>query len=172
MTRTITALFDARADAEAAQNRIKTADVGASAIAIHDKTSPGFHATGKSTPQDPGVWATIKHAFLPDEDRHTYEEGMRRGGFLLTADVPDDHVADVVRVLEEADTVDIDNRAEAWRSSGWDNSAGAQENSAGDAKDSFLYGTREADRGGAGVRSYVSPVSFEEQMRNRDDCIG
>ena len=171
MIRTITALFDARADAEAAQNRIQAADMGASAVVIHDKTSPGFPA-GKSTRQDPGMWATIKHAFLPDEDRHTYEEGMRRGGFLLTADVAEEHVADVVRVLEEADTVDIDSRADTWRASGWDASPASSASGAVDAEDPFFFGTREADRGGAGVRSYVSEVPFEEQMRKRDQQIG
>ena len=66
------------------------------------------------------MWGSIKHAFLPDEDRHTYEEGVRRGGFLLTADVDDSNVDAAVKVLEEANTVDIDDRAQQWRSSGWD----------------------------------------------------
>ena len=115
MTRTITALFDDRADAEAAKNRLAAAHVDAGHVSIHDKTSPGFHTTGRSTTQDVGMWASIKNAFLPDEDRHTYEEGVRRGGFLLTADVSEEHVDDAVRVLEEADTVDIDERAGEWR---------------------------------------------------------
>ena len=120
MTRTITALFDRRADAEAAENRLKASNVEAGHISIHDKASPGFHATGRSTTKDPGIWGSIKNAFLPDEDRHTYEEGVRRGGFLLTADVDDERVDDAVRVLEEAGTIDIDERTEQWRSSGWD----------------------------------------------------
>ena len=120
MTRTVTALFDQRSDAEAAEARLKAANVDASHIYIHDKTSSGFHATGHSSTTEPGMWASIKNAFLPDEDRHTYEEGLRRGGFLLTADVDEEHVDAVVRVLEEADTVDIDDRAGEWRSNGWD----------------------------------------------------
>ena len=120
MTRTVTALFDQRSDAEAAEARLKAANVDASHIHIHDKTSSGFHATGHSSTTEPGMWASIKNAFLPDEDRHTYEEGLRRGGFLLTADVDEEHVDAVVRVLEEADTVDIDDRAGEWRSNGWD----------------------------------------------------
>lgn len=120
MTRTITALFDHRSDAEAAQNRLKAAHVEAGHIGIHDQASPGFHAAGRSTTQEPGIWGSIKNAFLPDEDRHTYEEGVRRGGFLLTADVSEEHVDEAVRVLDESGTVDLDDRTQQWRSSGWD----------------------------------------------------
>jgi uncharacterized protein YjbJ (UPF0337 family) len=119
MTRTITALFDDRGDANAAQERLRQSQVDADHIRIHDKQSEGFHETGHSTHEHRGIWASIKNAFLPDNDRHTYEEGVRRGGYLLTVDVEDDAVAEAVRVLEDANTVDIDERAEGWRSSGW-----------------------------------------------------
>jgi uncharacterized protein (TIGR02271 family) len=199
MTRTVTALFDKRSDAEAAEARLKAANVDASHISIHDKTSSGFHATGHSTTQDPGMWASIKNAFLPDEDRHTYEEGVRRGGFLLTADVGEEHVDDVVRVLEEADTVDLDDRAGEWRSSGWDYAPGAAIGGAGLGADAGAYayasdkdvrgadvageqsipvveeqlvvGKREVDRGGARVRSYVTEIRVHEQVRLRDEKI-
>ena len=170
MTRTITALFDDREDAEAAQERLKQSRVDADHVRIHDKASPGYSDTTRSTHEDRGIWASIKNAFLPDEDRHTYEEGVRRGGFLLTADVDDDAVADAVRVLEEANTVDIDDRAQSWRSSGWDyeaGTAGASASSYGAASDGPLselddsdaayvpaYGRRDLDRGSSRVRSY------------------
>ena len=193
MTRTVTALFDKRSDAEAAEARLKAANVDASHISIHDKTSSGFHATGHSTAQDPGMWASIKNAFLPDEDRHTYEEGVRRGGFLLTADVDEDHADEVVRVLEAADTVDIDDRAGKWRSSGWDYAPEAVATGAGAyaygtdkdvrgtdvvgeqsipiVEEQLVVGKREVDRGGARVRSYITEVPVDEQVRLRDEKI-
>ena len=120
MTQTITALFDQRSDAEAAKERLKQSNVDAGHISIHDKTSSGYKAEGYSSTKEPGLWGSVKHAFLPDEDRHTYEEGVRRGGFLLTADVDHSNVDDAVRVLEEANSVDVDDRAKQWRTSGWD----------------------------------------------------
>ena len=194
MTRTITALFDQRADAEAAQNRLKDANVDVSHINIHDKTSSGFHAIGHSTTQEPGIWGSIKNAFLPDEDRHTYEEGVRRGGFLLTADVGEEHVDEAVRVLEEADTVDIEDRSQQWRSSGWDYAPGAAmgagaatggygtdkttggtdiagEQSIPIVEEQLVVGKREVDRGGARVRSYVTEIPVHEQVRLRDEKI-
>lgn len=51
---------------------------------------------------------------------------MRRGGALLTADVDEHQVDEAVRVLEEdSNSIDIDERAGEWRSSGWDYEPGA-----------------------------------------------
>ena len=170
MTRTVTALFDTRADAEAAENRLKAANIDASHISIHGKSSSGFHATGQSTAKDPGIWGSIKNAFLPDEDRHTYEEGLRRGGFLLTADVDEDHVDDVVRVLDEAETVDIDDRAGTWRSSGWDYApetalgVGAAGAGLGTSTDAGAYAYEPSARGqiGDGAGEESIPIVEEE----------
>jgi len=169
MSRTLTALFDTRADADAGRQRLLEARVDTDHVSIYDKSSVA--ATDYSLQGEPGLWAAHPNAFLPDEDRHAYEEGVRRGGFLLTADVDDDAVADAVRVLEEANTVDIDERAQSWRSSGWDYDAAATNEAAsgyGSASESPLgadeddvtwlnrpnYGHRDLDRGSSHVRSY------------------
>lgn len=193
MTRTITALFDDRSDAEAAQERLKQSNVDADHVRIHDKSSEGYSETSRSTHEDRGIWASIKNAFLPDEDRHTYEEGVRRGGYLLTADVDDDAVADAVRVLEEANTVDIDERAGNWRSSGWDYAPGeaaavaASYGASGVADRSVtptdgvastdtpsIYGRRDLDRGSSRVRSYGNDpyTGYDTSDEGRDHSTG
>ena len=193
MTRTITALFDDRSDAEAAQERLKQSRVDADHIRIHDKSSDGYNETTRSTHEDRGIWASIKNAFLPDHDRHTYEEGVRRGGFLLTADVDDDAVGEAVNVLEEANTVDIDERAQSWRSSGWDYApaeAAATAASYGlDASpdrtsttssdyvaptnETSVYGRRDLDRGSSRVRSYSNEHSTGSKAKGlADEALG
>jgi len=198
MTRTITALFDHRADAEAAERRLQAANIDADHIRIQDKSSTGYNETGHSTHDEPGLWGSIKNAFLPDEDRHTYEEGVRRGGVLLTVDVDEDHVDDAVRVLEEAETVDIDDRSQQWRSSGWTGSPAVGAMSAGYAdndlpntayatstgtvdnrdeevipvvEEQLVVGKREVDRGGVRVRSYVTETPVHEQIRLRNERV-
>jgi uncharacterized protein (TIGR02271 family) len=197
MSSTITALFDSRQDAEAAKARLQNARVQAEHVSIHDKSTAGLQESGYSTHQDPGMWASIKNAFLPDEDRHTYEEGVRRGGVLLTADVDDDRVDEVVRVLEEANTIDIDDRSQQWRSSGWDYPAagaaiggtsalgalGATGTSdrgpAGSdreevipiVEEQLVVGKRDVSRGGVRVRSYVTEVPVHEQVRLREEHV-
>ena len=121
MSRTLTALFDTRADAEAAQARLLAASIGADHVRLHDQASQGFGdiATRSSTRPDTGIWASIKNAFLPDEDRSVYEEGLRRGGTLLTADVSENEVDDAIRVLEDSNGIDLDSRTGDWHASGW-----------------------------------------------------
>jgi len=195
MSTTITALFDSRADAEAAKERLRSARVDLDNVHIHDQSSSGYKETGYSTHQDRGFWESIKNAFVPDEDRHTYEEGVRRGGALLTADVDEDCVDEAVRMLEEADTVDIDDRSSQWRSNGWDYPAagatGAGTASAlgglGDSdtastsrgeeevipivEENLVVGKRDVNRGSVRVRSYVSETPVHEQIRLRDEHV-
>jgi uncharacterized protein (TIGR02271 family) len=192
MSRTITALFDTHADAEAGRQRLLDANLDADHVRIHDKSSIG--EAGYSSPSQPGMWASIKNAFLPDEDRHIYEEGVRRGGFLLTADVDEDEVDEAVRALEHANTVDIDERASQWKAQGWvppvagAGMAGATALAAGDrdtlvkgqasgevhlpvVEEQLIVGKREVERGGVRVRSYVAETPVHEQIRLREERI-
>jgi uncharacterized protein (TIGR02271 family) len=192
MPSTITAMFDSRAEAETAKQQLSSARVNADDVQIHDRSSNGFQESGYSSQQDLGFWGSIKNAFLPDEDRHTYEEGVRRGGALLTADVDDDRVDEVLRILEDANCVDIDERASEWRSSGWDYTPPAANQSAFSQFDrqqptgtgmanteqtipvieeSLQVGKREVERGGVRVRSYVTETPVHEQIRLREEHV-
>lgn len=143
MSSTVTAMFDTRAEAEAASARLRSA--GYSDANLHDKSSAGFNEQSYSTHEHRGIWDSVKHAFLPDEDRHTYEEGVRRGGTLLTVDVDDSKVDDVVRILEEeSSTIDIDDRSQQWRQSGWDY-AGAGATGAAAGASTGLFGSGRTD---------------------------
>jgi uncharacterized protein (TIGR02271 family) len=198
MSRTITALFDTRADAEAGRQRLLDANLDMGNVNIYDKSSIG--EAGYSSHSEPGMWGSIKNAFLPDEDRHTYEEGVRRGGFLLIADV-DDHQADeAVRALDNANvnSVDIEDRANQWKSQGWTPPAAAPAAGAGMAaatalaaadrdplvtgnagdkaripvvEEQLVVGKREVERGGVRVRSYVTEQPVHEQIRLREERI-
>jgi uncharacterized protein (TIGR02271 family) len=166
MATTITALFDSRSDAEAAKARLNAARVDADHVHLHDKSSAGYRESGYSSHEDRGFWNSVKNAFAPDEDRHAYEEGVRRGGTLLTADVDDDCVDEAVRVLEEANSIDIDDRSNQWRSSGWNyaggGAAGAGTVSAlrGSGREENVLAGREQNPV-AGEREEVIPVVEE-----------
>lgn len=166
MSRTITALFDTREDAQAGCERLKEARVDADSVRIHDSgsTSQSGQSSQYSTAQEPGLWASIKNAFLPDEDRHTYEEGMRRGGYLLTADVDEDKIDDAVRALEDANGVDIDERAQAWRSEGWDYNPA-------EASGALFGGERDRDPNALGASGYEQDRDRTTMGGSDDDVI-
>lgn len=188
MPRTITALFDQRSDAEAAKERLRDANIDYENIYIYDKKDAARGDGGNDTYGDRGFWRTVKNAFAPDEDRRVYEEGVNRGGTLLLADVDDTDIDAAVSVLESSSAVDVDQRSEEWRASGWDSNADTSRSAgrAGDrpiigrdansevipvVEEQLVVGKREVERGGARVRSYVSEVPVHEQVRLREERV-
>ena len=147
-----------------------------------------------STHEDHGFWASVKNAFLPDEDRHTHEEGVRRGGAELTTDVDNDDVAQAVKFLEDAGLVDIDASASQWRQSGWDYPAGAAATTETAGSSAFTgFGEHDAnedrathdlteratdarshsgDRGGTGGTRDVSPGSVNARSYVTKTTVG
>ena len=115
---------------------------------------------------------------------------MRRGGFLLTADVDEDEVDEAVRALEDGHgkSVDIEERASQWRSEGWtppvagaaalagDRNASVETKTGGEVhipvvEEQLAVGKREVERGGVRVRSYVTEQPVHEQIRLREERV-
>lgn len=172
MSRTLTALFDSKDDAQAGRQRLIDARIDAGDIRIHDKSNLTNDAY--STHDDAGFWSSVKNAFLPDEDRHTYEEGMRRGGYLLTADVDEDDIDGAIRALEMTKGVDVEERATGWRKEGWKTPAyndGMADNTMEVVEEQLVVGKREMERGGVRVRSYVTETPVHEQIALRKERV-
>jgi uncharacterized protein (TIGR02271 family) len=114
MTRIITGLFDNRAAAEeVVEHLVRHDNVDRSRISIHGTDAGG------TVPEEEGLWASIKSLFVPDEDRHVYSEGIRRGGVVLSAELEEEQIGHAMDVFEEHGAVDLDAREAEWRSSGW-----------------------------------------------------
>lgn len=200
MSRTLTALFDTRSEAEAAKSRLQAANIDVSRVDIHDAGAGGSStATGSTTTGSTsggGFLAGLKNMVLPDDDRHTYEEGMRRGNALLSAQVDEGQEDEAVRILESASSIDIDERSNEWRSSGWTPPAAAATGTSAGAfafgdrdrassatgnvvdeqhipivEEELRVGKREVDRGGVRVRSYVVEQPVHEQVSLREEHV-
>lgn len=116
----VTAFFDSRSDAEQAIERLVDAGVSRDSIRFMpgDERDPPDNARDvRSEPL--GFWESLGEWFLPDEDRGTYAEGLRRGGYLISVDASDEQYARVMSILDSEGTIDIDERAESWRAEGW-----------------------------------------------------
>jgi uncharacterized protein (TIGR02271 family) len=178
MSRTVTALYDTRQEAEAARQRLASA-VDVERVNIIDQNSGDG---GRS----------LANLYLSDDDRHAYGEGLRRGGFLLCAEVDsgEDHDR-IIQLLDDSAGVDLEERQESWKSEGWQAFAGAATPSAeagtttGQAasgnvveeqripivEEELRVGKREVTSGGARVRSYVREVPVEEQVILREEHV-
>ena len=117
----VTALFDSRTAAENAIRRLVNAGVPHDRIGLMpgDESEASDEAGASSRPEPRGFWGSLGDWLLPDEDRHLYAEGLSRGGYLISVATGDEHYARVMAILDSEDAIDIDERAESWRSEGW-----------------------------------------------------
>ena len=65
------------------------------------------------------IVGALKNAGHTDEEANVYSEGVRRGGSLVSAKVPDDLAGQAEAVLQRHRSVDAQTRGEAYRSNGW-----------------------------------------------------
>jgi uncharacterized protein (TIGR02271 family) len=181
-------MFDSRSQAEAARERLTQSRIDADDVRIVDQSSSASSSGG--TGEGESLWSAIKAAFIPPEDSHSYEEGMRRGGYLLCARVDEDKADEAIRILDESDSVDLDERESGWRNEGWSpyqataGSTGFQQGEQGRQTDRTVaeeripiveeelrVGKREVERGGARVRSYVTETPVSEQVNLREEHV-
>lgn len=198
MSRTVTAFFDSREEAEAAKSRLQSSSIDADRIRIVDQSSSS--TSSESTGESKGFFAALGDLFMPDEDAYAYQEGVNRGGFLLCAQVDEDEADQAIRLLEESNSVDFDERERGWRNEGWTGWTGERDSRFGSTtgttggqsyaegtttgagqtvaeeriplvEEELRVGKREVERGGARVRSYVRETPVHEQVSLRDEHV-
>ncbi len=181
-TRTLTAMFPSKSDAEkAGQMLVSQLNVDRASI----QTSPGAGVTDTGydktrSYEEKGFFGSLKSTSVPDEDRYAYAEGMRRGNVLLTAQVDEAHVSRAADILEQSGAVNLDEQEATWRKSGWtgyDAAAHGTMRSATPAaavqggddtlkvvQERLVVGKRAVEGGRVRVRSYVVETPVEEQV--------
>jgi len=188
---TITAFFDDRSEADRAIERLSEAGIPRSAI----KMIADGGETTTTTHESKGFWAALGEFFLADNDRNTYAEGIRRGGFLVTVSgYPFDLHDRALDILDDEGSIDIDERSKAWESEGWsrtgsteayaassyDRTSGTATSTAIDAdneevipviEEELRVGKRDVNNGRVRVRSYVTETPVSESVSLRDENV-
>lgn len=114
MKRTVSALYETRADAERALEALKQHGLAADAE-IHD-----LEASDKQGPHgEHGVRGRMHSLFGRHKDAHAYGEGLRRGHILLTAKVDDSKETLAAEAMEAAQPLNLAEREQTWRAEGW-----------------------------------------------------
>lgn len=120
-TRTITAMFNSREEAEQA-GKMLVSQMGLTSAMVKTSPNAGMTDAGyeSSRPyEEKGFFGSLKDMLIPDEDRYGYAEGMRRGAVLLSAQVDETQIDKASDVLEHAGALDLDEQEASWRKSGW-----------------------------------------------------
>lgn len=116
---TLTALFDSRRSAEDAINRLVDAGVPRRAVRL----VPGHEDDGSDLADfevHRGLFQSLAEFFMPEADKFSYAEGLRRGGYMVSVSNPPAVLADIaVDILDEEGAIDLDLREEDWRAEGW-----------------------------------------------------
>ncbi|MCM2476439.1 YsnF/AvaK domain-containing protein [Rhizobium sp. CG5] len=191
---TITAFFDSRADADSAVERLVEAGISRSSVSVIEGGSAP--TASSSTSESTGFWASLENFFFPDEDRHTYAEGLRRGGYLVTVSGYAFDMHDIaLDILDDEGSIDLDERAQAWESEGWSRTgnietpaatrldsaqtAAAQPSRLGAdgeevipvVQEELRVGKRDVNNGRVRVRSYVTETPVSENLSLRDESV-
>jgi uncharacterized protein (TIGR02271 family) len=179
MTKTITAFFDNAAQAEQAAQDLSV-NVGGVRGEVYDTRRSG----------------ELSRLSIPGEDMATFNEGIRRGGAVLHAQVPDHQFDAAADVLERGGAVDIDEREAAWRREGWTGGTAAggtaglarsdtsrqDFGTSGTARtggeeripiveERLSVGKRETAHGRVRIRSYVVETPVQEQVTLREEHV-
>lgn len=154
----VSALFDSQADAQRAVDRLVAAGIPESHIRQVAGGAGTTTAASQTWDEDrKGFWDSLSDFFFPDEDRYTYAEGLSRGGCLVTVSgVSGGEYETALDILDEEGSVNLDERAESWRSEGW---GGYEASSYASSSTASAYGAR------AGVTGDLdSPYVDEDRM--------
>ncbi|HEX8561065.1 MAG TPA: YsnF/AvaK domain-containing protein [Pyrinomonadaceae bacterium] len=66
-----------------------------------------------------GLVSGLTRLGVEDDEAHTYAEGLRRGGTLVTVNADDERAGLAVGLMRRLGAVEIDKRAAEWREGGW-----------------------------------------------------
>ena len=115
MKRTVTALYETRAEAERVRDALQAAHLGGD-VEIRDQPAD-TDATESHEHRTFGEWLT--GLFGGHHDRHLYAEGLRRGHVLLAAKVDDLNETRAAEIMDNAAPVNLGAAEQDWRQEGW-----------------------------------------------------
>lgn len=194
-SRALTAFFDTKGAAEQAVSDIEAAGIPRHDVTMVEGGTGAAGATPASTHE--GFLASLKDMFMPEEDRYSYAEGLRRGGYLVSVKAGQVDMDRVLDILDRDGAVDMEQRETSWRNEGWTGyrtpataTAGAAltreavmptvARTAGAAageeviplyEERLDVGKREVSRGRLRVRSYVVEKAVDEQVTLRSETV-
>lgn len=175
---TFTALYDKQADAEAMQAELERLGIVDLDHDLHSQDSAGFDRNAYSDDSGPGLWGKKGGVAPPKEDRHIYEEALRRGGYLLTVNCDDAEAPRVHQILEGSNAVDMVDRERELRASGFVPPVPAPVAATAVAdqvipvvEEQLVVGKRQVDRGGVRVRAYTVETPVQESVSLREEHV-
>lgn len=173
MATVVLGLFDVRAQAERAQSAIEGIGIPISRMSLTEQNgSTGIvnGSTESAGDDDTNWWERLKTMLgfgVHEEDMPYYNEGLRRGGTLLTVQTDANREQEVSGIMADHDAVDIDSRAKEWRSSGWN----PEQIAIPVVEEELKVGKRTVQRGGVRIYTSITDTPVEESVTLREEHV-
>ncbi len=137
MNTTVVALFDTDGDAQSAMNALFNEGFASADVRLSPaqdtpegrrqalREQPATQTTPQTAAPQEGwhigdFFRSLFGTSQPEEDAGLYSEAVRRGSYLLTVTAADEDEADrAADILGRFNPIDLEQRASAWRASGW-----------------------------------------------------
>ena len=166
MANTIVSLFDNTTNL---QNIVR--DLTSLGIRRDDITTMSSDAGG-----DGNLLRTLSSYGVPENAARVYQEGVRRGGTLLTVRVSDDMVDPAMDIIHKYGAVDINEQAAQHQAGGSaeryiNRDAGQGEYALPVIEEQLNIGKRVVERGGVRVYSRVTETPVEETVQLREEHV-
>lgn len=192
MHRAVTAIYRTYATATQVRDAITATGVSSSYVDIIPDTDDRI---AEGAYRDDGVLDELHDLHLPESDARTYQQAVRRGDYVVSANVDDDEVAAVMAAMSrpEQEMYDIDATEEEFSTADYvaptggvlgalgmndrDATGATDTVSTGDtevlreAEERLKVGKRDVEGGSVHVRSYVHEVPVEERIRLRQERV-
>ena len=98
---TIVGLFENRAKARRAKGELIRAHIASPNIVLYDRST-----ADSSRESEQSLWESLKDSLGFAEDRNFYEEGMRRGGTVISVRVNDDQMDQAAEILSREGAIE------------------------------------------------------------------
>lgn len=184
MAKTAIALYDTNHEAKQVVEELTNAGFSRSSTQL-------IHASGDDT------FTTLTNAGLPRHDAEAYLEGIRRGGYLVMITTDDHRIDSAVDIMDGYNSINIQERAEQWRSEGWNTESARHESTSGrqatisgrqgrtgdirehDQEEAAIpvveeelhVGKRQVEHGSVRVRSHVTEKPVEKTVKLQEEHV-
>jgi uncharacterized protein (TIGR02271 family) len=192
--KTVVALFDSFDEGRSVIDELSRIGIARNSIKIANESKGEFaFETGDEFDTNDSGMALINglsHGGVPRTDAEMYAEGVRRGGTLLVCTLPDDQAQRAYDLMKRHGSVDINQRCEMWKKSGWTGygtgtdlnlksgarMTGEKLTTAGKEvvpviEEELRVGKREVEKGGVRVESHVIEKPVTEQVHLREEHV-
>ncbi len=115
---TVTAFFESQDDADKAKADLLAAGFPEADVhMLHDAKAQEV----AEPHQDVGILRSLLNifVFMPENDRASYEEGLRRGGVAVAVETDQAGYERAIDILDRDGAVNLDERETAWKQEGW-----------------------------------------------------